>query len=232
VHKRLFVLVSVAAWAELLAAALENERRFDVVGAATDGEAALRAMRELAAPPDLVLIDAGTQSGTMLAHALRTGAWQVRVVVIGLDEEPAQVLTWARVGAIGLVARSAPLDELLRTLDGVARGHAPCSAGVSAALLRGVGDSAQAQRDGRRRHQLTEREREVALLVAQGWTNKEIGLHLHIETGTVKTHVHSVIQKLGVSRRAHVGPGLARSDSRGAIGSIMAPEEQGSARLA
>jgi DNA-binding NarL/FixJ family response regulator len=231
-HKRVFVLVSVAAWAELLSATLEGDDRFELVGVATDGDTALRTMATLDAAPDLVLIDAGARSGTMLARTLRTDRWRVRVAVVGLDEEPGQVLMWARLGATGLVARAAPLDELLQTLEGVAEGQAPCSAGISAALLRGVGDSAQEQDRANPRHGLTEREREVALLVADGWTNKEIAVHLHIETGTVKTHVHSVIQKLGVSRRAHVGPGLLRSETRGTIGGLMAPGEPGSVRVA
>jgi DNA-binding NarL/FixJ family response regulator len=234
VSNRLFVIVSLAAWAELLAGVLARDDRFEVVGTETDGEVALRAMTRLDAPPDLVLVDTGARSGVALARTLRTDAWQVRVVAVGLDEDPAQVLSWARVGAVGLVARTASLDEMLWTLEAVARGEAPCSPGVSGALLRGVGDSTDGEVGRSLRHELTEREREVSLLVAAGWTNKEIAERLHIETGTVKTHVHSVIHKLGVSRRTQVASGLrlgGRSSDSASVFGIVAPHDDGDSSL-
>jgi two-component system, NarL family, nitrate/nitrite response regulator NarL len=212
VRERLFVVVSFAACAELLVGALAAHGRFEIVGAETDGEAAVSAIARLDRAPNLVLVDASVRSGVLLARTLHADVREIRVAVVGLDEDPAQVLAWARAGATGLVARSASVDELLRTLEGVMQGEAPCSPAISGALLRGIGDSAESDAGKNHRNALTEREHEVALHVAAGWTNKEIAAHLHIETGTVKTHVHSVIHKLGVSRRAQVASGLRLDD--------------------
>lgn len=93
-------------------------------------------------------------------------------------------------------------------MTAVARGEAPCSPGVTGALLRGVGDSNSGMLNLTQSGRLTDREREVARLVADGFTNKEIAAHLRIEPGTVKSHVHSLIRKLGVSRRAQVAAKL------------------------
>jgi DNA-binding NarL/FixJ family response regulator len=204
----IFVIVEVCAWAELLRDRIETGGRFEVVGIAADGEDALEEIARLDRPPDIVLVDAGSRLGLKTARALRGRDEAMRFVAIGLDDDPAQVLSWAMAGAKGLVARTASLDELLGAVAGVARGEAPCSPEVTGALLRGVGESEGRVLGGAPGERLTGRECEVARLVAAGLTNKEIAADLQIEPGTVKSHVHSVIRKLGVSRRAQVAAEL------------------------
>jgi two-component system, NarL family, nitrate/nitrite response regulator NarL len=203
VRQRVFVMVPVAAWAELLSERIEKEGAFEVVGLASDAQVGLRQVETLDPPPDIVLVDARLEK----AGALRTRRQAARLVAVGLEENPAQVLAWAMAGAAGLVARTASLEELLAILTGVARGESPCSPEVSGALLRGVGT---AERNGTAHPRLTDREWEVARLVEDGLTNKEIAARLQIEHGTVKAHVHNVIHKLGVSRRGQVGATLRR----------------------
>jgi DNA-binding CsgD family transcriptional regulator len=84
--------------------------------------------------------------------------------------------------------------------------------GVSTALLRGIGSTNGGSRRTRNATPLTGREEEVASLVAGGFTNKEIAARLHIAPGTVKSHVHNVIRKLGVARRAHVARKLPQDN--------------------
>lgn len=205
---RVFVLVAVAAWAELLRDRMERGDGFEVVGVAADGDGALRHLERLDPPPDIAILDVGAGLALRTARTLRGREPAVRLVAIGLDDNPAQVLSWAMVGATGLVARTASLDDLLSALTAVARGEAPCSPGVTGALLRGVGGSNSGMLNLTQSGRLTDREREVARLVADGFTNKEIAAHLRIEPGTVKSHVHSLIRKLGVSRRAQVAAKL------------------------
>jgi DNA-binding NarL/FixJ family response regulator len=202
-----FMVVTVAAWAELL---YDHVRRdgLELVGVAANGQDALHHIERLDRPPDIVLVEVGVQSALETARVLRDREPTIRLVAVGLDDNPVDVLAWAKVGAIGLIARTASLDELLSALTSVARGEAPCSPAVTAALLRGVGGSNGAMTNEMSTERLTEREREVAGLVAEGFTNKEIAVHLNIEAGTVKSHVHSVIHKLGVSRRAQVAAKL------------------------
>jgi DNA-binding NarL/FixJ family response regulator len=207
---KIFVIVSVLACGELLCERLQHKDGLEVIGVAADGEGALRQIDMFHPQPDIVLLDVGSRLALETARALRDRATVIRLVAIGLDAEPAQVLSWAVVGATGLVARTASLDELLSIVTGVARGEAPCSPGVSGALLRGVGSSNSAMSRRSLSGGLTDRQWEVARLVGAGFTNKEIAAHLQIEPGTVKSHVHSIIQTLGVSRRSQVAAKLRR----------------------
>jgi DNA-binding NarL/FixJ family response regulator len=224
VRERIFIIGAVRAWGELLRERIDRDGGFDAVGVAADGDEALHEIERLDSPPDIVLIDVDVRLALTIARRLRGRHAAVRVAVLGLDDDPTQVLAWAIAGATGLVARTASLAELLNTLAGMARGEAPCSSGLTSALLRGVEGSGSGLLDARSDGRLTRREREVARLVAEGSTNKEIATDLHIELGTVKSHVHSVIHKLGVSRRAQVAAQLTgdelESDWRDSLASV------------
>ncbi|MGZ6637687.1 MAG: LuxR C-terminal-related transcriptional regulator [Solirubrobacteraceae bacterium] len=199
----LFLIIGVSAYAELLRAHIQGQGEFVVVRIAGDGRSGLQAIDVLDRLPDIVLLDVGAPLSLEAAQALRARHDRIRVVLIGVDETPAEALAWAAAGAAGLVGRTAPLAQLLDTLRAVARGEAPCSPGVVTALLRGVaslGDGAYSPERGR----LTAREHEVAEMLADGLTNMEMAQRMQIELGTVKTHVHSVIRKLGVTRRVQV----------------------------
>ena len=208
---RIFVVVAIAAWAELLSERIDRLDHFEVVGRAADADRALPLIEQLRPLPDIVVLDVAARFSLGAARSLRTCSPDLRLVAIGLDENPGQVLSWAMVGATGLVARTSSLDELLTTLAGVARGEAPCASSLAGALVRGVGSSDGAIQRGTPYLRLTQRERQVARLVAEGLSNKEIATRLQIEQGTVKSHVHSVIHKLGVSRRAQVAATLRRN---------------------
>lgn len=207
-RERLFLIIAVAACGELLRERIECTDAFAVVGTASDGQSGLDHIERLERGPAIVLIDVGARFGLEAARALRARDEGIRLVALGVGETPAQVVAWAEVGAAGLVARDASLDELLGALTGVARGDAPCSPGVAAALLRGVGGLGEGKQREERPVRLTAREREVALLVTDGLTNKEIARRMQIEPGTAKSHVRSVTLKLGVSRRAQVAAAL------------------------
>ena len=134
-------------------------------------------------------------------------------MVVGVEESSSEVLAWAELGVTGLLGRAVPTCELLDSLSGVARGEAPCSPGVASALLRGVASMAEVSPSDPTQPRLTTREQEVALLLDEGCTNREIADRMQIEAGTVKSHVHNVMRKLGVSRRAQVA-GRIRRDPR------------------
>lgn len=200
---RIFGVVSSVAWGELLRALLGTRGSIECAGIAIDGDLALKQITAMTPPVDIALVDITARRSLEMAQRVRRDGSPLRVVALGLDGNPAQALTWAMAGAVGLVARNATSEELVRALAGVARGEAPCSPVVISALLRAVGAPAQGTGD-EPGMTLTAREREVAELIAIGLTNKQIAASLQIEPGTVKSHVHSVIRKLGVSRRAQV----------------------------
>jgi two-component system nitrate/nitrite response regulator NarL len=209
-HTRLFVVVAITAWADLLRERFQRDDEFEIVGVAADGERAERQLARLDRSPDIVVLDVDARLALRAATAVHHRDAAVGLVAVGLDDNPTQVLSWALAGATGLVARTASLGELLGALAAVARGEAPCSPTISGALLRGVGSHENSLLPGNSKIQLTDREHEVARLLADGFSNKEIAMRLQIEPGTVKSHVHSVIRKLGVSRRAQVAGKLAR----------------------
>src|SRR5207245_4897045 len=100
------------------------------------------------------------------------------------------------------------LAESVRTLD---RGEFPCPTSIASILLR----HAAASRDhsGRSASPLTTRERDIAALIERGLTNKETATALSIEVATVKNHVHHVLEKVGVARRAAIAAKLRHQPS-------------------
>lgn len=200
---RIFGVVSTVAWGELLRALLGTRGSIECAGIAIDGDLALKQIAATTPPVDIALIDITARRALEMAQRVRRDRSPLRVVALGLDGDPREALTWAMAGAVGLVAHNATSEELVRALTGVARGEAPCSPVVISALLRAVGTPAE-RTSGEPGMALTAREREVAELIAIGLTNKQIAASLQIEPGTVKSHVHSVIRKLRVSRRAQV----------------------------
>jgi DNA-binding NarL/FixJ family response regulator len=222
-HHTLFLIVAVSAYAELLRAHFDADDTFTVVGVATDCRSAIEAIDELDLPPDIVVIDANAPLSLQAAHTLQARDARTRVVLIAVEEVPAQAMSCAAAGAAGLVGRTASLKELTDTLHSVECGETQCSSRVAAALLHGLASMAGGDRSADQRARLTAREHEVAELLADGLTNKEMARRMQIELGTVKSHVHSVIRKLGVSRRAQVAgrlrqAGVSPSWSRDSLG--------------
>lgn len=208
-RQRVFI-VAVRLWAQLLEHQIERLGAFEVVGSVAEGATDFAELERICTPGCIVVIDATTRLALQTATALNRSHPSTRIVAVGLDGDPGQAIAWATAGAVGLVESSASYDELLNALSDVSDGEAHCSAGISGALLRGIGlgKGERRSRVGSRWHEtgspLSSREQEVAWLVAGGFTNKEIAERLHISPGTVKSHVHNVIHKLGVVRRGHI----------------------------
>lgn len=151
--------------------------------------------------PDVVLvrIDAADCVGTIRLVAAATPA--ARVVVLGVGDSDADVVSCAEAGAVGYVARGETVRGLRETIDGVLRGEARCAPRVVAALLRRVSAAAAEPQERFDMANLTQREQEVLALIERGMSNKQIGRELCIEVRTVKNHVHNLLEKLRVQRR-------------------------------
>jgi DNA-binding NarL/FixJ family response regulator len=210
---RVFVIAGVRVYEEGLKHALAADARFEVAGSAASAGAGLLAIRDVA-PLDVVLLDLTVAEGLDGARMLRAALPSVKLVALGLSEEPDDVIGWVEAGASGLVTNNASLAELADTLLGVARGEAPCSPRVAAALMHRVSAAARERMPGRggaaprALPRLTAREREIAWLLDRGLSNKEIARRLQIEHGTVKNHVHNVLRKLDVHRRGEAAAAL------------------------
>jgi DNA-binding NarL/FixJ family response regulator len=178
---------------------LEANDDIRVIGEAADGMAAVDAAERL--QPDVVLMDIRMprMDGVEATRLIDAS----RVIILTTFDHDEYVVEALRAGASGFVVKDAPSEELVRAVRVVARGDALLSPSVTRRLLARViaalhPPQARPPRDV---GDLTERERDVLILVAQGNSNQEIAEKLHVTEATVKTHVSHVLDKLGLRDR-------------------------------
>ena len=183
-------------------AALLAQNGFDVVGLAADGEEAIAAAARLR--PELVLLDLSMPGldGLEALPRLRRAAPEAEVVVLTASGTDDNLLAAIRAGAAGYLLKSEPPERIVEFLRGVAQGEAALSGTVARQLLEQV-------RDGRGRGgvpdgiaaALSAREVEVLLLLDDHLGTEEIAQRLFISEHTVRSHVKSLLRKLGASSR-------------------------------
>jgi two-component system, NarL family, nitrate/nitrite response regulator NarL len=195
-----FLVSEVRLYRDGIGRLLEQREDIDVVGTAATHLEARSLLADATA--DVVLLDAPLALGE---EALRwLGVPHQKVVVLAVLEDEDEVIAWAEAGAVGYVSRDGSSDDLIATIKAVARGETLCSPRMVAALLRrlaSVADGSRPRSPISSDDRLTPRERQVANLIGQGLSNKEIARRLCIELPTVKNHVHNILRKLEVSRR-------------------------------
>lgn len=186
---------------EALASLLE-QHGFDVVGQAADGEEAIAAAAKLR--PDLVLLDLTMpgMNGLAALPLVREAAPECEVVILTASGTEENLLSAIRAGAAGYLLKSEAPERIAAFLRGVVRGEAALSGTVARRLLDrvreggrlgGVPESIAAR--------LSAREVEVLLLLDEHLTTDEIAGRLYISEHTVRSHVKSLLRKLGVSSR-------------------------------
>jgi DNA-binding NarL/FixJ family response regulator len=184
-------------------AALLRQHSFDVVGEAADGEEAIEAAGRLA--PDLVLLDLSMPGldGLSALPRLREAAPASEVVVLTASGTEENLLGAIRGGAAGYLLKSEPPARIAEFLRGVANGEAALSGAVARRLLERVrenGGRGTGVPDAIARV-LSARELEVLLLLDEHLATEEIAKRLFISEHTVRSHVKSLLRKLGVSSR-------------------------------
>ncbi|MBS1881155.1 MAG: response regulator transcription factor [Actinobacteria bacterium] len=195
----------VRAGIESLLAVAED---IEIVGAVGDGETAVALAAEL--EPDVILIDLSMPRLDGIAATARIVADRAdaRVIVLTAFADRERILGALDAGALGYLLKDAAPEELLSGVRAAARGEAPLAPKVASELL--------AARAAERDAGLTEREREVLELVAEGMPNKLIARRLEISEKTVKAHLTRVFERIGVTdrtqaalwaRRHGIGPG-------------------------
>ena len=194
-----FIVSEVRLYREGLSRLLRRDQRLDVVGTSGDVAEALEQLAGLDEPPGAVLLDVPAPAGLEGLRQLEAAVPTARIIVLNVSDADEQaVLAWAEAGVGGLLARDVDVDDVAQAVRTTAEGGTVCSPPLAALLLRRVAKSAQERPVT---SPLTSREREIAGLLEQGMSNKEIAAHLHIELPTVKNHVHSILTKLKASRR-------------------------------
>ena len=175
---------------------------FEIVGECADGDEAAGAIA--GTEPDIVLMDVRMArldgvAATRLIHDLRPDLPVLALTTFDDDEALAGML---RAGAAGFVLKGVPAEELHRAVRTVAEGGAWLDPAVTGRVLAVYRAAPAPSAAAPALAQLTEREREVLTLVAQGCTNGEIAQRLFIGEGTVKTHINHLFTKLDLRDRA------------------------------
>jgi DNA-binding NarL/FixJ family response regulator len=197
-----------------LKAALEVEDDFTVVAEAGNGRDAIDRAR--AHQPDIVLMDVRMDGmdGIEACREIRNELPDTKVLMLTSFAEEETVVAAVLAGAAGYVLKNVARARLLEALRSVARGESLLDSKVTRSVLEKLvaGDGKKGERDV-----LTEREREVLVLIADGATNKEIAAKLVVSENTARNHVSHILGKLGFSRRSEaaayaVRKGLAKDD--------------------
>ena len=152
--------------------------------------------------PSVVLLDMAMDGALSVARQITRQFRGTHVVALGMPEFETEVLSCASVGVAGFVTRSASMEDVLDAIRAAACGEARCSPRVAGFLFRHIASLSKERRGPALTPMLTARESQILDLVRQGLTNKMISRTLGIELPTVKNHVHSLLAKLGVHRRA------------------------------
>lgn len=181
------------------------DSRFEVIGEASSGLMALEALSSGGYDgkmPELVLMDLMMphMDGVETTKALLEKYPALRIIILTSFLEDEKVVAAIEAGAVSYVLKTVSADELIYAMQGAIRNMPVMSGDVSQALTRGLRKrSASQDVEG-----LTEREREVLLLIAEGRSNKEIGDELHISVKTVKTHVSNLLMKCELEDRTQL----------------------------
>jgi DNA-binding NarL/FixJ family response regulator len=173
---------------------LEVEPDLEVVGEAADGLEAVEMAASLR--PDVVVMDLNMprMDGVEATRRITSS----RVLVVTTFDDDARLAGALRAGASGFLLKTAPAEELVAAIRAVAEGQGALSREVTQRVIAGFATTSGA-RDPRAKalvSRLTEREREVLVLMARGLTNPEIAERLFVSLGTTKTHVAHVLAKL------------------------------------
>jgi DNA-binding NarL/FixJ family response regulator len=172
---------------------LESQPDFEVVGEASDGEAAVRITETL--KPEIVLMDLRMpeMDGVTALREIKASNPQVQVLVLTTYDSDADILPAIEAGASGYLLKDSSREELYTAIRATARGETVLAPAVAARLVGRMRAPAE--------EQLSSRELEVLQLVAEGDSNSEIASRLHISQATVKSHLIHIFGKLGVSDR-------------------------------
>ncbi len=197
----------------VIAAALEGEPDIHVVACVTNIDDAMQIVRDKEVDVALVSTRLPDQGALKLTNAITEFKPATKVLALGLTEEKQHVLRYVEAGATGYVLKDDSLEGLIETIRAAQDGKVFVSPKIAAAIMERLAALARLFSDVENSvgdtTELTSRELEVLKLIGEGQTNQQIAEQLVIEVGTVKNHVHNILDKLHVSTRGEAAAYLA-----------------------
>jgi DNA-binding NarL/FixJ family response regulator len=190
---------------EGLAAMLKEQPDITVAASSGNGDAVTKAMK---LKPQAVVLDLGLpgQRWQRAIELIRANSPDTKV--IGMDLLPVQtdLVQYVEAGVSGFILKDATFDDFLRTIRVVARGGMVLPPPLTGSLFSQIVDRATRKTGGNpfRSVRMTNREREVVALIADGLSNKEIAVRLSLATDTIKSHVHNILEKLALHTRLEI----------------------------
>jgi DNA-binding NarL/FixJ family response regulator len=179
---------------------LEDEDDISIVGEAADGNECVAMMAKLR--PDILLLDLNMpgKNGLAVLEEVNFDSLSTRAIVLTAAEDDRDAVRAMRLGARGIVLKQSASDLLVKSIHRVYGGEIWLDNRITTEVMKAFAKSSDG---GARRDKplLSNREKELTQLIAQGFRNKEIGEQLFISEQTVKNHLHNIFDKLGVSDR-------------------------------
>lgn len=179
---------------------LEVTDEVEIIGEASNGVECTKMLQKL--KPDILLLDLRMpeKDGLGVLEEVNFDTLPTRVIVLTAAEDDRDVVRAMRLGARGVVLKQSASDLLLKSIRKVNDGEIWLDNRMTAEVIDAFKKSSES---GQRREKplLSDREKEIVQLVAQGFRNREIGEKLFISEQTVKNHLHNIFDKLGVSDR-------------------------------
>ncbi len=177
---------------------------FEVQGVAHDGLEAVEKARAL--HPEVLLMDIRMPrlDGLAALRAIKAELPEIQVIMLTISEADDDLFEAIKTGASGYLLKSQSAEELLALMRRVECGEAVFSPGLAARILQEFGRQASALEDKHRTADLSEREREVLTLIAQGLKYKEAAAKLFLSERTIKYHMGQILKRLHLKNRAQV----------------------------
>ena len=181
---------------------LESESDIEVVGEASDGREGVSVTQSTR--PDVVLMDVQMPNMNGLeatGRIFEDASISSRIIILTTFERDDYVFEALRAGASGFLLKNCPPEDLVHAVRIVAKGDALLAPSVTRTVIEAFAHQRARRTDEAELARLTERETEVLQLLATGKSNSELAAHLFLGEGTIKTHVSSVLTKLGLRDR-------------------------------
>lgn len=211
---KVLLVVEVPLIGNIFTAVLKDEPDIQVAGCVATPQDALRTLQEREVNVVLISVGLPEQGALTLTRKIVDAAPGVRVLALGLMQEDQQdTLRYIEAGAAGYILKDSSLHEFVETIRLAHRGEAKVSPRVAGAMMERLSNLARMfaayENKVNENVRLTSREREVLEFISEGLTNQEIAARLVLEVGTVKNHVHNILEKLNVSNRDEAASYLA-----------------------